>query len=64
VTSVPGQRDEFDDYLAEQWKDPEFRAAYETELRRLRRAWPGYGGLPVDGHEYQRRLRARRKRRR
>lgn len=56
--------DEFDAYLDEQWKDPVFRAAYRDAVRRINRAYLGYGGLSVDGREYQRRLRNRRERRR
>jgi hypothetical protein len=56
--------DELEEYLAQvQMADPEFHAAYEAELKRLRRAWPGYYGRAY-GHAYQLRLRARRKRRR
>ena len=50
------------EYLGEQMADPGFRAAYEAAERRHRRACAG--PLAVDGREYQRRLRARRRRRR
>jgi hypothetical protein len=60
VISVPGERDEFDDYLIEQMRDPVFLAAYRAVLRHLDRGRPGR--LAVDGHEYQRRLRNRRRR--
>jgi hypothetical protein len=55
--------DELEEYLLEQLRDPGFRAAYEAETERLRRAVPGYGSRAYD-HEYQRRLRARRRRKR
>lgn len=55
--------DEFDDFLATQMQDPAFRAAYEAEMRRIKRAWLGYASRAYDG-EYQRRLRARARRRR
>jgi hypothetical protein len=58
-----GVTDEFDGFLAEQMRDPGFRAAYEAELRRSRRAYLGYCGQAYDS-EYRRRLKARRKRRR
>lgn len=45
--------DELDEYLAGQMRDPGFRAAYEAA-----------GPPAVDGRAYQRRIRARRKRRR
>ena len=54
--------DDFDGYLRKQMEDPEFRAAYEAAERRDRRAFAGR--LAVDGREYQRRLRNRRRRRR
>jgi hypothetical protein len=57
-----GMVDELDDYLREQMGDPGFREAYEAAQRRHRRAFPG--PLAVDGRAYQRRLAARRKRRR
>jgi hypothetical protein len=80
---VPGSTDELEDYLAEQLRDPVFRAAYEAEVSRCLEAErqraraarrvlleiePHFfdnltsGKLAVDGHEYQRRLRARRRR--
>lgn len=59
-TAAPGE--EFAGYLREQLEDPAFRAAYESAGRRYRRACAG--SLAVNGHEYQRRLRARRRRRR
>lgn len=55
--------DEFDDFLAAQMQDPGFRAAYEADVRRLKRAWLGYRGRAYDS-EYRRRLRARARRRR
>lgn len=57
-----GEADELEEYVAGTMRDPEFRAAYEAEMRRMRRAWPGYCGRAYD-HAYQRRLAARRKRR-
>lgn len=62
--SILEASDELDDYARDQWKDPGFRAAYEAELKRIKRAYLGYGGLAVNGREYQRRLKARRRRRR
>lgn len=57
-----GPADEFEDYLAEQMRDPSFRAAYRAAELRDRRAFPA--GLAVDGPEYRRRWLARRRRRR
>lgn len=57
-----GAGDELDQYLEEQMRDPKFRAAYEAHARWIRRAYAG--PLAVDGHEYQRRLRSRRRRKR
>ena len=54
--------DDFDEYLREQMEDPEFRAAFEAAGRADRRAFAG--ALAVDGHEYHRRVRNRRRRRR
>ncbi len=63
MSGEPGAEDEFDGFLAEQMRDPGFRAAYEAELRRSRRAYLGYCGRAYSS-EYRRRLRGRRKRRR
>lgn len=62
VPGFPGEADEFDEYLAEQWQDPGFRAAYRAAVLRSRLACPA--PLAVDGHEYRRRQQARRRRRR
>lgn len=61
-TAVDEMADEFDEYLRAQLEDPEFSAAYRAAERWWRRAHAG--PLAVDGHAYQRRLRARRCRRR
>ena len=60
--SAPGTVDELDEFLREQMESPEFRAGYEAAEKQTRRAYAG--PLAVDGREYQRRLRARRRRRR
>jgi hypothetical protein len=51
-------RDELDEYVEEQMRDPAFAAWWH----RVSAAMPCK--LPVDGHEYHRRQQARKKRRR
>lgn len=56
VTAAPG-RDELDEYLAEKMRDPAFARWWHWVCASLP------GKLPIDGHEYRRRQRARRRRR-
>jgi hypothetical protein len=57
-----GEVDELEEYHRRQMRDPGYRAAYVAAERWHRQAFAG--PLAVDGHAYQRRLGARRRRRR
>jgi hypothetical protein len=60
-TDDPVFADELDEYLAEALRDPGFRAAYERAQH-----WETHHPRPlaIDGREYRRRQKARRRRRR
>jgi hypothetical protein len=61
-TEKPGAVDELEEYLAWALRDPEFRRLYERAGRQMRMA--AARPLCINGHEYHRRSRARRRRRR
>ena len=58
MTADTGITDELDEYLAEQMRDPEFARWWHWISATLP------GKLPIDGHAYARRQRARRGRKR
>jgi hypothetical protein len=60
TTDLKAAIDDFDEYLTEALRDPSFRAAWDRA-----RLWDLHHPLPlaIDGREYRRRQRARRKRR-
>jgi hypothetical protein len=65
TTDTPGLRDELDDYLAERLRDPEFARVYGEVVHALDRAAGARPGpLCINGREYSRRQRARRRRKR
>jgi len=61
-TGKPGAVDELEEYLAEALRDPEFRRLYERADRQMRMT----ATLPlcINGHEYARRRKSRRRKNR
>jgi hypothetical protein len=59
MTADTGIRDEFESDMTRWPRDPKFRRAYEQACRRM---WMSITvPLCIDGHEYHRRQRARRR---
>jgi hypothetical protein len=61
VSTDTALADEFDEYLAEALKSPSFRIAYEAAQARCEACHPR--SLAIDGREYRRRQKARKRRR-
>ena len=61
---VDFERDELDEYLEEQLRDPAFRVAYEAARARTAALNEAWARMRVLRQEYRRRCKARRRRRR